>query len=100
MGNLCSRDEPIRKTKAETVELRNDIARPEENRGETEAITQVRRATTGSGSRASGQVPPTTGSSSRAVGNGGKCAGTRNFRVLEELEARKRKTRKAERDRA
>jgi len=32
MGNICSRDEPLRKRKDETVEVQDDVPRPEGGR--------------------------------------------------------------------
>ncbi|KAG0643073.1 hypothetical protein HOY80DRAFT_1034597 [Tuber brumale] len=102
MGNLCSRGEHIRGIKVETMELQNGIARPERDRGKAEMRASSRGATArsggdggGSGDRISVQTAAIT-RGSRPAGPGG----SRNFKVLEELEARKRKTRKADRDRA
>ncbi|KAG0643074.1 hypothetical protein HOY80DRAFT_529074 [Tuber brumale] len=102
MGNICSRDEPIRERKFKPVELRNDIARLEGDRGETEARASVRKATACGGGGGSRTPDPTAAAirRSRTAGLHARPEGSRNFKVLEELEARRQKTRKAERDRS
>ncbi|KAG0135394.1 hypothetical protein HOY82DRAFT_536819 [Tuber indicum] len=104
MGNLCFRGEHIRESAAEAVELRSGLARLERGRGDIETRASTRRATArggggGGGNPMSIQTSATRGGG-RVAGHNARPEGSRNFRVLEELEARKRKTRKAERDRS
>ncbi|KAG0643079.1 hypothetical protein HOY80DRAFT_1134084 [Tuber brumale] len=100
MGSICSRDQPIQQRKVEPVGRQNDIARPEGDRRETNPGSYVRRATLShvNGNRTFDQTA-TAARRSRAAGLRPRPSGSKNFKVLEELEARRRKTRKAERDR-
>ncbi|KAG0643078.1 hypothetical protein HOY80DRAFT_880572 [Tuber brumale] len=102
MGNICSRDKSIRKTKVGTGELRNDTTRPVRDRGEAEVKGGVRGATArcggGSGSRTSDRM--TTAPTSRMVRHDFGLRGSRDPRFLKELEARRRKMRYVLRDRS
>ncbi|RPA95353.1 hypothetical protein L873DRAFT_1327357 [Choiromyces venosus 120613-1] len=70
MGNLCSRDECIRKREVETAELQDGVTGPERGGEETAPNTGVRTATAsgsnGSGSRTS-HVPTTATRGTRTI---------------------------------
>jgi len=94
MGNICSRDEPLRKRKDETVEVQDDVPRPEGGR----VAAEERVGTGGAAARRGGRISDrgtATPRSGRTGGNhdghGGGCTDCRAAEgAAKELAARKR----------
>jgi len=93
MGNICSRDEPLRKRKDETVEVQDDVPRPERGRVAAEERVGTGEATPHRSSRISDRAAATP-RSGRAGGDYGGRGGCTDCRAAEgaakELAARKR----------
>jgi len=93
MGNICSRDEPLRKRKDETVEVQDDVPRPEGGRVAVEERVGTGEATAHRSSRISDRAAVTP-RSGRAGGHHDGRGGCTDCRAAEgaakELAARKR----------
>ncbi|CUS13975.1 unnamed protein product, partial [Tuber aestivum] len=102
MGNLCSGGESIRKMETEIGELRNDIARLAKDIEASDG-NAGRGTAAGDGSGSSHQVSGKTAAATKrrsTVGQQGGPRGSKNYKLFEEQEGRRRRAISERRDRS